>query len=144
MANYKDGVGNYKGGGGVTLATELDQITSDFTTTSDSPVDITGMAITISNTSGGYAMIYYVGNTENSTIDLQVVVSLEDDGTVILHNYDENVSDAAKLMSISGSYVLALNGSVMKLQLSEFGGGTAKFRGHSSDKYNLFQTMEIS
>ncbi len=85
MANYKDGVGNYKGGqSGVTTAIEIDTLTSTFSTTSTSIIDITGLSIVIPNQSGGTTtLVFNVSNYHSTTGENHHVI--DDDGSDVKH-----------------------------------------------------------
>ena len=118
--------------GGATANSVQATITSNFTTTSGTYVDITGLSITVPTITSGKAIIVMTLNTNRSTTG-GTQYELQDDGVSIAHT-----EKAYEFTSSSGRPVITCctvmdsDGSTVKARCYT-GGGTLTIYGSSSD-----------
>ncbi len=115
MANYKDGVGNYKGGGGVTITTQKVALSANITTTSTTFVDATGLTLTLANRTGGKFIAFATCNVSQSNVGVSTKMRLNWDGALSSEHWDTG--------KVAGTYDLStiilygdLDGTVVKIE----------------------------
>ncbi len=141
MANYKDGTGNYKGGGGVTITTQSKNITSNITTTSTSFEDATGMTLTLANRSGGKFVAIAELNISHGTTGNPVFIRFNDGGTTL-----EAPGWNAPVAAYTGVVTLVitgdLDGGTLKIEWKT-NAGTATMYGIADNRSHI-EVYEIS
>ncbi len=141
MANYKDGLGNYKGGG-VTLSDQEDKISAAQTTTSTSYV-VTLLTITIANRLGGKALAIVTGSGRNNTQGSKCIYALHDDGTT-LGGDNSFLSDPANLyQAFSVCSIVTTDGSAIALYMKA-DANTADIHGEAVVAEGKLSILEIS
>lgn len=130
--------------GGATVTTETDSLTSSFTTTSITIVDVTGLSIAITNVSGGQALITsnFVSTNDNSGEGL--VAAIADDGTVVARGLEQKQT-AGDYNFIGISAVVSTNGSTMTAQTISNGTVLVTVLGQAAGSNRTdFMSLEIS
>ena len=131
------------GGGGATTDQSSAALTSDFSTTSTSFTDATGVTVTVLDSSGGVAIVTTNVQFSSSTTGNKQF-SLEDDGTRITRSFTTwETQNADALFAVFLSTSLASNGSVIQLAvLTE--DGTLAIKGSTSGRTTSMETIGVA
>lgn len=126
---------------GITLTNQRDELTSNFTTTSTSLVDVTGMAITVPNrTDGKFSMssTIYVRGTAGDDCFLAYLddVTAESLGTAWISTSNET-------MNLSIPLTGNLGGQVVKIQ-TKTSASQVEIRGNAANDVSVMESLEIS
>jgi len=108
-------------GGGATTSVQNVDMTADFTTTSGTFVDVTGMIVTLANRSGGSALVTVAFTTRSSadTGVTQYQIEIDDvDGTAMQQRH----TGTNDFQNVTDTIALALSGQVIQLQVTSIGG----------------------
>lgn len=128
--------------GGATAETDNAALTSDFTSTSTTFVDITGLEITIGNIANGKTMMTATITLKRSD-DGGMEIVLEDDGSVITSTYAQMEEDGSnKERNMCTSHAMDSNGSVIKVQCKT-GGGTLTIEGNTDKGTSQIVSMSV-
>ena len=131
------------GGGGATTLEASAALTSDFTTTSSSFTDVTGLGITVLNSSGGVVLVSATLTTERSTSG-GTNYSLENDGTRISSSWASfEMETGGNKKNVSMGTSLDSDGSVIQVA-AYTGGGTLTVRGSTSGATSSINSIGVA
>ncbi len=141
MANYKDGTGNYKGGG-VTLSEQEVILTADKSTTSTTYID-TGLSLVIPTTTGGKAIVIATCTSFHATAGSKVNIVLFDDGSTTTGDSQHLSPGGSDMSEITLVNVFTLDGSTIAVYMKGET-GTSVVRGLADDSESKIQTFEVA
>lgn len=128
--------------GGATVTQVSDDLTTTFTTSSTSFVDITGLTLTVPNITGG-SYIYTALLTTNAVSGDITEYTLTDDGTRITRIWTgkkhSNTNKNPVPLTISGS----ADGSVIRPQIKSINGTSASVQGSATDVTSNLECIGI-
>ena len=128
--------------GGATAEIDNATITSDFSTTSSSFIDVTSLVITIGNILNGKTMISAILTIKRSTEGSMSAI-LEDDGSELATTFIAVESTHTKEYNMCTSYAMDSNASVIQVQVKT-GGGTLVIEGASgADATSQIVSMSV-
>jgi hypothetical protein len=130
--------------GGATLAVEEDVLTSAFSTTSGTLVDVTGLTVSMSETSGSF-IANLTGCASQDTINYTVNMGLSHDGTNVKKIFMMVAHAGATELNTSMTTMGTPNNDIVLVQLSVIEGGTSIMNGAiETGVRSNFSVMNIS
>ena len=131
-------------GGGATLSSQVDNLSSTFTTNSDTFVSVSGMSLTLANRSGGLALITTYSTLKSSTTNGGVLMRHMNDGSP-LNGLTRSTSNPNNTVgNTSFTDIMSLDGSVITLQVRS-SSQTATLYGNDANLGHTFMNiLEIS
>lgn len=123
----------------VTITKQEVVLSSDFTSSSGSYVDVTGMTVTLPNRAGGYATISFIVEVSGTTANFNL--RLVDNGVAQSGNLGYVVGAALPTI-ITLVYNTTLSGQVVKLQLNP-NTNSITIKGTASDRQSKVESLEI-
>jgi len=129
-------------GGGATVTRQLVSITSDFTTTSDTQADVTGLTMTMANRANGFALVDASIECRHSAVGGSIILRFVNDGVNSKeHHIDENTANYNK--SFSFPITVPLDGQIVKVQ-ARTGASTLTIRGNATGASAEIEALEVS
>jgi hypothetical protein len=115
-------------GGGATVSTKNAQVSSDFTTTSTSFVDVTGLTVTLNTITNG---VYFATCSMNTAITADPgriqYTKFIDDGVADNQFLSDNADSASANLYSTISKVGVASGQILKIQVKVNGSATGRW-----------------
>ncbi len=141
MANYKDGMGNYKGGGGATVSKQELIKGTNFTSTSNAYVFVTDLRLTLPNNAGKSVVIATIDHSM-ATINIETAFAFFDND-VEQEGVTHTQEVAGKDDIITMMYVAENNGQNVEIRVkNDDNSSTITVYGATNRKSNI-QSYEV-
>ena len=119
--------------GGVSTNIQIDSLSSDFSTTSTSPVS-TGLSLTCTNSAGGICNIAVTGTWWSEPTDYNAYTQLYDDGVAVSNSVRfTELGSTSQRIGYPFVWAVATDGSVLDIRTYVESGTTVNFDGSTGD-----------